>query len=103
MTMYYSTEMIKAHPATTVIESIESFMQEELPDAIELQAEMEMRYHSYMIMREIDIPVLIELELEHEYSLFPIPYVNRFHPLKSCYRRPYWMRTRSNPTRRNYH
>lgn len=101
MTMYYSTELIEVQPATTVVESIESFMQEELPDAIELQAEMEMQYHSYMIMREIDIPVFIELE--HECSLFPILYANRLHPRKSCYRRPYWLRIRSNPTRRNYH
>ena len=31
------------------------------------------------------------------------PYICRLHPRRDIYRRPYWLRTRSNPTRRNYH
>lgn len=31
------------------------------------------------------------------------PYVCRLHPRRDYQRRPYWLRIRSNPHRRNYH
>lgn len=36
-------------------------------------------------------------------SVPPPPYYERLHPLSDYQRQPYWLRIRSNPTRRNYH
>ncbi len=36
-------------------------------------------------------------------SFPPPPYRESLHPRKDYQQRHYWLRTRSNPTRRNYH
>lgn len=43
-----------------------------------------------------------EIDLRNTISVCP-PYICRLHSRRDYQRRPYWLRIRSNPTRRNYH
>lgn len=107
--MYYGTE-----PIEMVVHQADSLTLSEEETAIIEQGEWEpprvFEYHATLRLSEEEAAQLV-------YALTGIrtrrhkkgtsaqkpPYINRLHPRKDTFTRPYWLRIRSNPTRRNYH
>ena len=54
------------------------------------------------MMERIDY-VMEDLQMSFEAPFRQIHYTERLHPRKDGYVKPYWLRIRSNPYRRNYH
>lgn len=96
MTTYITEQVVISNP----IRDIEKFMQE----VHDCQGMTYIDPIEYEYTIQFPLPVLIDPAYLHVRPPYEQPpYVCRLHPRRDYQRRPYWLRIRSNPHRRNYH
>lgn len=93
MTTYITEQVVISNP----LRDIEKFMQE----VHDYQGMTYIDPVEYEYTVALEIPVFVYIDDNPPYE--QPPYVCRLHPRRDYQRRPYWLRTRSNPHRRNYH